>query len=67
MTVREFINNNPEAIIEDNEVMEGFYGDGWISVDNALDEDILEIRENSDGTFLIIVWKKYWQTQKDVL
>lgn len=55
MTVREFINNNPEAIIEDNEVMEGFYGDGWISVDNALDEDILEIRENPDGTFLIIV------------
>ena len=55
MTVREFINNNPEAIIEDNEVMEGSYYNDWISIDNALDRNILEVRENSDGTFLIIV------------
>ena len=67
MTVREFINNNPEAIIEDNEVMEGSYYNDWISIDNALDRNILEVRENSDGTFLIIVWKKYWQIKQSVL
>lgn len=55
MTVREFIDNNPNVEIEDNQVMEGFYGDGWCSVEDALDEDILEVSPNPDGTVLIII------------
>lgn len=55
MTVREFIDNNPNVEIEDNEVMEGFYGDGWCSVEDALDEDILEVSSNPDGSVLIII------------
>lgn len=55
MTIREFIENNPNVEIEDNEVMEGFYGDGWCSVEDALDEDILEVSSNPDGSVLIII------------
>ena len=37
MTVRDFINRNPDVKIE--EVLEG-YGDGSTTVENALDEEI---------------------------
>lgn len=39
MTVREFLEQHPEAIIEDNLVGEG-YGDGWVLVENCLDDEI---------------------------
>lgn len=40
MTVREWLEQHPEAIVE--EIGEG-YGDGWMSVKDALDEEIREV------------------------
>lgn len=39
MTVREFLRQHPNVTIEDNLVGEG-YGDGWISVEDCLDDEI---------------------------
>ena len=39
MTVREFLEQHPDAIIEDNLIGEG-YGDGWIPVEDCLDDEI---------------------------
>lgn len=57
MTLREFIAENPDEIIEDNEVLENVYGSGYISVENALDREVVKIIEKSDETLLIIVQK----------
>lgn len=59
MTLREFIMKNPDEIIEDNEVLENVYGSGYISVEDALNREVVEIIEKSDETLLIIVQKKY--------
>lgn len=40
MTVREWLEQHPEAIIE--EIGE-WYGDGWMPVENALDEEIRDV------------------------
>ena len=40
MIVREWLEQHPEAIVE--EIGEG-YGDGWMSVKDALDEEIREV------------------------
>ena len=39
MTVREWLAAHPEAIVADNMIGEG-YGDGWLSVEDALDEEV---------------------------
>ena len=57
MTLREFIAENPDEIIEDNEVLENVYGSGYISVEDALDREVVKIIEKSDETLLIIVQK----------
>lgn len=58
MTLREFITENPDEIIEDNEVLENVYGSGYISVEDALDREVVKIIEKSDESLLIIVQKK---------
>ena len=40
MTVREWLEQHPEAIVE--EIGEG-YGDGWMSVEDVLDEEIRNV------------------------
>ena len=40
MTVREWLEQHPQAIVE--EIGEG-YGDGWLSVEDALDEEIRNV------------------------
>lgn len=39
MTVREFLKKHPDAIIEDGLIGEG-YGDGWIKIEDCLDDEI---------------------------
>ena len=41
-TVREWLKAHPEAIIADDMIGEG-YGDGWLSVEDALDEEIRNV------------------------
>ena len=41
-TVRELLKAHPEAIIADDMIGEG-YGDGWLSVEDALDEEIRNV------------------------
>lgn len=40
MTVREWLEQHPEAIVE--EIWEG-YGDGWAAIEDALDEEIRDV------------------------
>ena len=40
MTVREWLEQHPEATV--GEIGEG-YGDGWMSVEDALDEEIRDV------------------------
>mgnify|MGYP003292196920 CR=1 FL=1 len=42
MTVREWIQQHPNAIIADDMIGEG-YGDGWLRVEDALDEEIRNV------------------------
>ena len=42
MTVREWLKAHPEAIVADGMIGEG-YGDGWLSVEDALDEEIRNV------------------------
>jgi hypothetical protein len=39
MTVREWLAAHPGAIVADGMIGEG-YGDGWLSVEDALDEEV---------------------------
>ena len=41
-TVREWLKAHPEAIVADDMIGEG-YGDGWLSVEDALDEEIRNV------------------------
>ena len=41
-TVREWLKAHPEAIVADGMIGEG-YGDGWLSVEDALDEEIRNV------------------------
>lgn len=45
MTVRDWISSHPEAIIVDGMIGEG-YGDGWLTIENALDEEIRNVYYN---------------------
>ena len=45
-TVREWLAQHPEAIVADNMVGEG-YGDGWLKVEDALDEEIRNVYYNN--------------------
>ena len=40
MTVREFLEQNPGIEILNNMVGEGVNGDGWIPIEDALDEEV---------------------------
>ena len=47
MTVREWLLAHPEAIIVDDMIGEGF-GDGWLRVEDALDEEIQNVYYNEE-------------------
>lgn len=47
LTVREWLAAHPEAIIADNMIGEG-YGDGWLSVEDALDEEVRNVYYNEE-------------------
>ena len=47
MTIREWLLAHPEAIIADDMICEG-YGDGWLRVEDALDEEIRSIHYNEE-------------------
>jgi len=45
VTVREWLAAHPEAIIADDMIGEG-YGDGWLRLEDALDEEIHNVHYN---------------------
>ena len=50
MTVREFLENHPGVIIADNLVGEG-YGDGWVPVEDCLDEEIQDYYYDAESNY----------------
>ena len=47
MTVREWLAAHPNAIIADDMIGEG-YGDGWLKVEDCLDEEIKNVYYNEE-------------------
>lgn len=47
MTVREWLASHPDAIVADDMIGEGF-GDGWLRIEDALDEEIRSVYYNEE-------------------